>query len=112
MSKSDAALAGIVVLMASTAAMADPRAAQVPGGSQELHAPALPANPPSGQSGDLPLFTIGRLPVQVWSPVEAPYDANMNRNQAANPIFGSDVGMSALNGPAIIPLSATGAASP
>jgi hypothetical protein len=35
-----------------------------------------------------PLFKIGGLEVGVWAPVEAPYNAKMDRNLAADPLWG------------------------
>jgi hypothetical protein len=33
------------------------------------------------------LFTIGGLGVGLWAPVEAPYNAKMDRNLAADPLW-------------------------
>jgi hypothetical protein len=38
-----------------------------------------------------PIATIGNINVGVWAPVQAPYNANNNRTQAANPIWREDM---------------------
>ena len=65
--------------------------AQSPQGSgfnQETTAPALRGRPQDGLPESRPLFSIGKLEVHIWAPMEPYYDANMNRNAAANPIWG------------------------
>jgi hypothetical protein len=66
---------------------ADPPPRPVQAESQTVTAQSVPTNPDATVSQPRPLFNIGNLPVDVWAPVEPPYDANMNRNQAANPVF-------------------------
>ena len=39
--------------------------------------------PPAPES----LFNIGRVPIDVWAPVEPPYDAHMDRNLASDPLW-------------------------
>ncbi len=34
-----------------------------------------------------PLFTIGGLQIDLWAPIESYYDANVNRNLAADPLW-------------------------
>ena len=34
--------------------------------------------------------TIGHLEVHLWAPMELPYDANMNRTFAADPVWGQE----------------------
>jgi hypothetical protein len=43
----------------------------------------------SEASGQQPrqLFTIGGVRVGLWAPVEAPYNAKMDRNLAADPLW-------------------------
>jgi hypothetical protein len=81
-------------LMAATAAsaqvkkpVADPPPRPVPAESQTVTAQSVPTNPDASVTQPRALFNIGNVPVDVWAPVEPPYDANMNRNQAANPVF-------------------------
>jgi hypothetical protein len=81
-------------LMAATAASAqvkkpaaDPPPRPVQAESQTVTAQSIPTNPDASVTQPRPLFNIGNVPVDVWAPVEAPYDANMSRNQAANPVF-------------------------
>ncbi|WP_428489306.1 hypothetical protein [Rhodopila sp.] len=60
--------------------------AQSPQGSgfnQETTAPAVPGRPQDGLPESRPLFSM-----HIWAPMEPYYDANMNRNAAANPIWG------------------------
>jgi hypothetical protein len=59
----------------------------VPAESQTVTAQPVPTNPDASVTQPRALFNIGNVPVDVWAPVEPPYDANMNRNQAANPVF-------------------------
>ena len=38
-----------------------------------------------------PLATVGNVNVGIWARVQAPYNANNNRTQAANPIWREDM---------------------
>jgi hypothetical protein len=83
-----------LALVAATAASAqvkqpatDPPPRPLPSENQTITAQPVPTNPDATVTQPRPLFNIGNLPVDVWAPVEAPYDANMNRNQAANPVW-------------------------
>ncbi|HEY0182534.1 MAG TPA: hypothetical protein VGC09_06960 [Rhodopila sp.] len=78
---------GAVALMAATAATAQAQNPQVPDSTLFSRAPAAPPASLQAQSQPRPLFTIGGLEVHLWAPVESPYNANMNRNQAANPLW-------------------------
>jgi hypothetical protein len=88
---------GAVSLSMATGAVAQVRSPPVPdpaapvaATSQTLRAPAVPSNPDQSVAQAHPLFNIGREPVVVWAPVEAPYNAHMNRSQAANPVWESE----------------------
>lgn len=78
---------GALSLMITAAASAQTRHIQSESRSTP---PAQTLEAPSGQNP--PIFIIGHLPVYIWAPVEAPNDAHMNRNGAANPIWESDTG--------------------
>ncbi len=80
--------------MALTAVPAVAQTRQLPADSQMTRAPAPPVYPRVSPSENEPLFMIGKVPVQVWTPVEAPYDSNMNRNQAENPVWTGGMGFS------------------
>jgi hypothetical protein len=60
------------------------------GASQTTVAPYVPRSPELGPDQTHPLFSIGRLPVLIWTPVEQAYNARMNRNAAANPLWQTD----------------------
>jgi hypothetical protein len=60
--------------------------AQQPSVTQSMMAPVAPI--PAPLPSPAPLFTIGKLPVGVWAPVEPTYDAGNNRNLAADPVWG------------------------
>jgi hypothetical protein len=66
---------------------ADPPPRPVPAESQTVTAQPVPTNPDATVTQPHALFNIGNVPVDVWAPVEPPYDANMNRTQASNPVF-------------------------
>jgi hypothetical protein len=66
---------------------ADAPIRQVPAAGQTMKAAPVPANPEGSVNAPLPLFKIGNVPVDVWTPLEPPYDSRMNRDQAANPIW-------------------------
>ncbi|WP_428536835.1 hypothetical protein [Rhodopila sp.] len=61
---------------------------RVSGFSQETTAPAAQGRPQDGPAESHPLFSVGKLEVHIWAPMEPYYDATMNRNAAANPIWG------------------------
>ena len=57
---------------------------------QATPAQSVPAGNKSGVPQSTPLFTIsGVMGVYLWAPVEPAYDANSNRNLAANPLWES-----------------------
>jgi len=85
---------GVAASMMASAAFAQARtppsynqAAPVPAASQSLAARAVPVNPAQTANEPYVLFHIGNVPVRVWAPVQAPYNAHMNRNAAANPMW-------------------------
>lgn len=69
---------------------ADGPARPVPVAGQTMRATPVPADPEASVNAPLPLFKIGNVPVDVWTPVEPPYDSHLNRDQAANPIWNED----------------------
>jgi len=82
-----ATLWSATVLVAATATPARAQAPQVRDAGQVTMAPAVPAPPPAGELQSRPLFTLGKLEVHLWAPVEASYDAHMNHTAAANPMW-------------------------
>lgn len=61
-----------------------------PGASQTTVAPFVPQGPNLGPDQTHPLFSIGHLPVLIWTPVEQAYNARMNRSAASNPLWDAD----------------------
>jgi hypothetical protein len=84
-----AAMVGATVLVAAAVASAHAQSPQVPDTGGQTIAPTVPAPPLAGEAGSRPLFTIGKLEVHLWAPVEATYDAHMNHTAAANPMWES-----------------------
>ena len=81
---------GASVLMVATVASGRARSSEVPGASQATSAQSVPAGNESRVPQSTPLFTIGGVVgVYLWAPVEPAYDANANRNIAANPLWES-----------------------
>jgi hypothetical protein len=84
-----------MMMAAIVAAHAQSRTAQPaspppPGASQTTLAPFQPQGPNQGPDQSHPLFSIGRLPVLVWTPVEQSYNSRMNRSAASNPLWEAD----------------------
>ena len=77
-------------LMIGMVAAAQAQETAVPGTSQTTQAPSAPATPEGGAPPPAPLLMIGKMPVQVWAPVESPYNANINRTAAESPMWESD----------------------
>src|ERR1700749_1614850 len=82
-------------LMIATAASAQVKkpAADAPPRPVSMASQTVPArpvltNPDASVAQQRPLFSIRNVPVNVWAPVEPPYDTHMNRTQAANPVWG------------------------
>jgi hypothetical protein len=81
---------GASVLMVATVTSGRARSPEVPGASQATPAQPIPAGNKSSVPQSTPLFTIGGVVgVYLWAPVEPAYDANANRDLAANPLWGS-----------------------
>jgi hypothetical protein len=81
---------GASVLMVATVASGRAWSSEVPGASQATPAQSVPAGNKSGVPQSTPLFTIGGVVgVYLWAPAEPAYDANANRNLAANPLWES-----------------------
>ena len=81
---------GASVLMVATVASGRARSSEVPGASQATPAQSVPAGNKSSVPQSTPLFTIGGVVgVYLWAPVEPAYDANANRDLAANPLWES-----------------------
>lgn len=88
-----AAVLGASVLMLATGAFAqpqrsvqgqNPKAATVHKVEQTQ---AIQGNDTSGTQQSTPLFTLGNVGVHLWAPVEPSYNANANRNLAADPLW-------------------------
>jgi hypothetical protein len=69
---------------------ADAPTRQAPAAGQTVRAAPVPANPEASVNAPLPLFKIGNVPVDIWTPVEPPYDSHLNRDQAANPLWNEE----------------------
>jgi len=74
-----------LIFAATLLALAPAALAQQPSVTQSMIAPVAPAVP--GLPSPTPLFTIGKLAVGVWAPVEPVYDAGNNRNLAADSVW-------------------------
>jgi hypothetical protein len=87
-----AAILGATALMVATAASAREPVQQdpnqlVPSLNQQTEAPYYTPPPPPVQPAWHPLFTIAGFDGRLWAPIEPHYDANNNRNLAANPLW-------------------------
>jgi hypothetical protein len=83
-------LVGALLLAAPAAHAQAQRPRQGPNMTGTIHAPpyVLPGEPGPGAAQEPPaLFTINGLPVRLSAPIEPAYDANANRNLAANPLW-------------------------
>jgi hypothetical protein len=89
-------LFGAAVMMALTAGANAQNRAPVPvsppppGASQTTLAPFVQQGLDQGSDQTHPLFSIGHLPVLVWTPVEQSYNSRMNRSAASNPLWEAD----------------------
>jgi len=90
MNPTGAAILRATALMVATVASAQAQSRQVPSTGQVTAAPSVQATPRQGTPQSRPLFTIGHLEVHLWAPMELPYDANMNRTFAADPVWGQE----------------------
>jgi hypothetical protein len=78
-------------LFAAGAAYAQSPSRPDQSGSAVTQAPYYYPTPPlQGESQRRPLFTFGGVNVDVWAPVEPPYDPHIDRSAAADPFWGGD----------------------
>lgn len=88
-----ASLLGVVVLLTTASAVAQPapaggsRSVPAPSSGQTLTAPYTRAPEPPRPPQRRPLFTIFNMPVVVWAPVQPPYDPRSKLEPAANPYW-------------------------
>lgn len=75
-------------LLVATAAMAQAATRATPEMNEVTRAPFIPPLAPASPSQSRPLFTVGDFGVYLWAPVPPPYDANNDRNFAADPVWG------------------------
>lgn len=83
MNRVSARAARVLPLLAAAALIAQGPAPAGPATSQSLVAPAGP-NLTTRRAVPPVLFWIGAIPVRLWAPVPAPYDAKANQDGAAN----------------------------
>ena len=82
-----ATILGATALMFATVAPVHAQSAQVPDQSQVTEAPFFPPSPWPTEPGPPSLFSIAGFNAYLWAPVEPQYDANNNRNLAADPFW-------------------------
>ena len=82
-----ATVLGATALLVATSVSALAQSPQVPTAGEVVQAPGLPSAPQQSERQTRPLFTIGGGEGRVWAPVEAPYDANINRPLAEVPLW-------------------------
>jgi hypothetical protein len=87
MNKTAAMAFTVSTLLMATVATTQARTPQIPGTSETTQDPFVPPAPESSGPQSHTLFKIAGVPVHVWAPVEAPYDPNMDRTAAANPMW-------------------------
>ena len=92
MNRIGAVVLGASALMVATVAAGRAQRSEVPSASQTTTAQSVPAGTGRNIPESKPLFMIGGVGVYLWAPVEPPYDANANRNLAADPLW--EAGMS------------------
>jgi hypothetical protein len=80
---------GASALIAATVDSGWARRVEAPNASQARPTNSVPAVTESSSPQPTPLLTIGRMRVYLWAPVEPTYDANTNRNLAADPLWES-----------------------
>lgn len=92
MTRSGTILFGCLAALMTTVAYG-----QVPGPalSTTLHVTPAPYYVSLGEDGTdrqspMPLVTVGGFVVHVWSPMEAPYNTDADRNLAADPVWGTE----------------------
>jgi hypothetical protein len=81
------AVLSAAALMVATSASALAQNLARPSTSQVMRTPFFPPEPQRGVPQSRPLLTIGKVEVHMWAPVEQPYNANANRNLAADPVW-------------------------
>ena len=83
--------ANMLVLVASASMAVAQAQAQIPSNPEDnSHLTVAPAPSFENQESreqSRPLFTIGGLEVHVWAPLEAPYNAKMNRSGVEDPLW-------------------------
>jgi hypothetical protein len=89
MNRIGAIVLGASVLMVATAASGRAQSSEIPSASQATPTQSVPDVTESSPRQSTPLFTFGGMTVYLWAPVEPPYDANMNRSSAADPLWES-----------------------
>jgi hypothetical protein len=87
MNRIRAIVLGASVLMVATAASGRARSPEVPSASQATPTQSAPGVTESSAPQSAPLFTFRGMTVYLWAPVEPTYDADMNRNSAADPMW-------------------------
>jgi hypothetical protein len=81
------AVLSAAALMVATTGSALAQNPASPNSSQVMRTPSFPPEPQRSVPQSRPLFTIGGVEVHGWAPVEQPYNANANRNLAADPLW-------------------------
>ncbi|HEX3575886.1 MAG TPA: hypothetical protein VHU42_14890 [Rhodopila sp.] len=87
MNKTAAVTFTVSALLMATVATTRAETVRIPSTSETTQNPLVPPAPQSNGPQSRTLFKIAGVPVHLWAPVEAPYDANMDRTAAANPIW-------------------------
>lgn len=85
-STSVAVFAAMAMTMA-TNAFAREQTPRVPSESQVTQAPYYQPNPQPSEPESRALFTVAGLEGHLWAPVEPHYDADNDRNLAADPLW-------------------------
>jgi hypothetical protein len=83
-----AALGGLAMVAAS-AAFGQERSSLAPDTGYELGTEPGANGSAQGEPRTFPLFTLGDLDVRVWTPLEPHYNAEANRDPAAEPFWGA-----------------------
>lgn len=84
MNRIGAVMLGASALMVATVASGRAESSAVTSASEATTSRLAPTG---GIPEKTPLFTIGGVGVYLWAPVEPPYNANSNRNGAADPLW-------------------------
>jgi hypothetical protein len=82
-----AIVSGVIVVVAAATANGQERNAVLSSTAHATQAPYYFSGgvEQSDRQSPAPLFTIGGFGVHAWAPVEPPYDADADRNLAADP---------------------------